>query len=258
MHRPVVIAAGLLSIFGFVSAASAADLAAATYTKAPALVDPAYNWSGFYVGVEGGGVWGRSQHYRDDAQTPIANGIPQTGGINTDGGLVGGTFGYNYQFSSNVVIGFETDGAWVSNKGTANFAAPFGPPTNTAQTSQSWLYTARGRLGYAWNRWMVFATGGVAVTDEGAQICNVALGCASQSKTVSGWTAGGGVEYAFAGNWSARLEYLHNDFGSQHFDRAPIGAGGFFYARDVTLTNDLVTFGVNYKFGWSGPVVARY
>ena len=74
---------------------------------------------------------------------------------------------------------------------------------------------------------------------------------------VTGWTAGGGVEYAFAGNWSAKLEYLHVDFGSQHFSRIPVGAGSF-DARDVTLTNDIVRAGVNYKFGWDGPVVARY
>ncbi|WP_044542443.1 outer membrane beta-barrel protein [Bradyrhizobium sp. LTSP885] len=257
MHRSAIIGAGILSIIGFVSAASAADLPAATYTKAPAIVDPAYNWSGFYLGVEGGGVWGRSQHYRNDPLTPAFNGVPQTGGINADGGLAGGTLGYNYQFSNNVVIGFETDGSWMNNKGTANIVAPFVPTTDTAETSQSWLYTVRGRLGYAWNRWMVFATGGVAFTDEGMQLCAVAFGCGNQSKIVAGWTAGGGVEYAFASNWSAKLEYLHNDFGSQHFERTPVGAVSFF-AKDVTLTNDIVRAGVNYKFGWEGPVVANY
>jgi outer membrane immunogenic protein len=104
---------------------------------------------------------------------------------------------------------------------------------------------------------MVFATGGVAFTDEGMQLCSIAVGCGNQSKIVAGWTAGGGVEYAFAGSWSAKLEYLHNDFGSQHFERTPVGAVSFF-AKDVTLTNDIVRVGVNYKFGWSGPVVAKY
>jgi outer membrane immunogenic protein len=258
MQRFAIFGAGLLSIAGFVGAASAADLPARTYTKAPVVVDPAYNWSGFYIGIEGGGDWGRSQHYWNDPATPAFAGLPQTGGIKANGGLIGGTLGYNYQFSNNIVIGVENDISWTNSKGTAGYIAPFSPLTNTAETSQSWLYTVRGRLGFAWNRWMVFGTGGAAFTDEGIQLCNVAFGCGSQSKTVAGWTAGGGVEYAFAGNWSAKVEYLHNDFGSQYFARTLDTGGGNFHARDVTLTNDIVRAGVNYKFGWDGAVVARY
>jgi outer membrane immunogenic protein len=264
MHRFTVVGLGLLSIAGFVGAASAADLPARSYTKAPVMVDPAYDWTGFYIGIEGGGDWGRSQGYQNDpaasaaavaAGRPALLGLAQTGGINPNGGLVGGTVGYNYQFSNNIVIGIENDISWTNSKGTANFVAPF-VTTDTAQTSQSWLDTLRGRLGFAWNRWMVFGTGGVAFTDEGFQLCNLAVGCAGQSKTVTGWAAGGGVEYAFAGNWSAKLEYLHADFGSQSFARTPI-ANGFFGARNLTLTDDIVRAGVNYKFGW-GPVVAKY
>ena len=257
MRCAAVIGAGLLLTVGLTNSASAADLAAAPYMKAPAIVDPAYNWSGFYVGIEGGGVWGRSQHYYNDPAGPALIGLPVTSGINADGGLVGGTFGYNYQ-AGNVVVGFETDVSWMNNKGTAGYIAPFAPLTNTAQASQDWLYTARGRLGFAWNRWMIFGTGGVAFTDEGMQLCNVAFGCGSQSKTVTGWTAGIGVEYAFASNWSAKLEYLHNDFGSQYFARTLDSGGGEFHAHNVTLTNDIVRAGVNYKFGWGGPVVAKY
>jgi outer membrane immunogenic protein len=243
-----VVGAGLLLIVGSVGAASAADLPAATYTKAPTIVDPTYNWTGFYLGVEGGFDWGRSQHYWNDAATPAAIGLPETSGIKANGGLVGGTFGYNYQFSNHIVIGFESDYSWTNSKGTANYAAPFGPLTNTAETSQSWVATVRGRVGYAWDRWLVFGTGGAAFTDEDIQLCNVAFGCGSQSKIASGWTAGGGVEYAFAGNWSAKLEYLHNDFGSQSFGPTLDAGGGFFHARTVTLTNDIVRAGVNYKY----------
>lgn len=258
MRRFAIVGAVMLSAAGFVGAASAADLPAATYTKAPSSVDPAYNWSGFYVGIEGGGAWGRSQHYYNDPAGPALIGLAVTSGIDANGGLVGGTFGYNFQSSNNIIIGFETDMSWINNKGTAGYIAPFAPLTNTAEASQSWLYTVRGRLGFAWNRWMIFGTGGVAFTDEGMQICSVTFGCGSQSKIVAGWTAGGGVEYAFAGNWSAKLEYLHNDFGSQYFARTVDSGGGFFHAHDVTLTNDIVRAGVNYKFGWDGAVVAKY
>jgi outer membrane immunogenic protein len=259
MRGFVVVGAGLLSIAGFVVTASAADLPSAqTYTKAPVVVDPTYDWSGFYIGIEGGGVWGRSQHYRNDVTTPAVNGLPQTGGISPSGGLAGGTVGYSYQFSNNIFVGVENDISWTNNKGSALFVAPFVPVTNTAQTSETWLDTLRGRLGFAFNRWMIFGTGGAAFTNEGVQICNVAIGCGSQSTIVTGWTAGVGVEYAFADNWSAKLEYLHVDFGSQHFSQTADPVGSFFLARDVTLTDDIVRVGVNYKFGWGGPVVARY
>ncbi|MGO4715052.1 outer membrane protein [Bradyrhizobium sp. 2TAF24] len=264
MHR-FAAAAIFLSIAGYAGAASAADLPARSYTKAPVIAEPAYNWSGFYAGVVGGGAWGRSQNYQDDpaasaaavaAGRPAPFGLAQTSGISPSGALVGGTVGYNYQFSNNVVIGIENDLSWTDLKGTANYVPPF-RTTDTAQTSQSWLDTLRGRLGFAWNRWLVYGTGGVAVTEEKFLICNVAVGCAGQSKTVAGWAAGGGVEYAFAGNLSAKLEYLHADFGTQSFTRTPI-ANGFYAARNITLTNDIVRVGVNYKFGWDGPLIAKY
>jgi outer membrane immunogenic protein len=257
MRCVAIVGAGLLSIAGFVGAASAADLPAATYTKASAIVDPVYTWTGFYLGIEGGFDWGRSQHSWNDPATPAFIGLPITNGIKADGGLVGGTFGYNYQFSNNVVIGFENDISWTNSRGTASYIAPF-TSGDTAQTSQSWLYTARGRLGFAWNRWMVFGTGGVAFTDEGMQLCNLAFGCGSQSKTVAGWTAGGGVEYAFTDNWSAKLEYLHNDFGSQSFARTLDTGGGTFHAQNVTLTNDIVRAGVNYRFGQDSGAAASF
>jgi outer membrane immunogenic protein len=264
MNRWVRFGVGLLSLVGFVGAATAADLPARSYTKAPAMFDPAYSWTGFYIGIEGGGDWGRSQHYQNDpaasaaavrAGLPARLGLPQTSGINVSGALVGGTVGYNYQFGNDVVIGIENDISWTNNKGTAGYIAPF-ITTDTGQTSQSWLDTLRGRLGFAANRWMVFGSGGAAFTNEVFRVCNIAVGCGGQSKTVTGWTAGAGAEYAFAGNWSAKLEYLHADFGSQSFARIPINAG-FFAARSVTLTDDIVRAGVNYKFGWGGPAAAR-
>jgi outer membrane immunogenic protein len=251
MRCVVIVGAGLLSIAGSVGAASAADLPATTYARAPTIVDPATNWTGFYLGIEGGYDWGRSQLYFSDPAVPASMGRALTGGIKANGGLVGGTFGYNHQFSNNVVVGFETDGSWTDSKGTANYVAPFSP-TETAEASQSWLYTVRGRLGYARDRWLVFGTGGVAFTDESMQLCSPAIGCGEQSKIAAGWTAGGGVEYAFTGNWSAKLEYLHNDFGSQSFARTLDTGGGFFHAQNVTLTNDIVRAGVNYRFGWDG------
>jgi outer membrane immunogenic protein len=258
MLRHALLASGLFSIVGFVNTATAADLPARAYTKAPLAANAAYNWSGFYLGIEGGGIWGKSQNYWNDPSTPIWHGLPETSGIKPNGALIGGTVGYNYQFSNNAVIGIENDISWTNAKGSAPYVLPFTPLTNIAETSQSWLDTLRGRLGFAWDRWMVFGTGGVAFTDEQLRLCNVAFGCGGQSKAETGWTAGAGVEYAFAGNWSAKLEYLHIDFGSQYFSRTSDTGGGTFHARDVSLKDDIVRAGLNYKFGWGGPVIARY
>jgi outer membrane immunogenic protein len=257
MRWVAVAGAGLISFAGFAGAASAADLPAVAYTKAPVIVDPVYNWTGFYLGIAGGFDWARSQYYRNDPVAGVFNGLRETAGIKANGALAGGTFGYNYQFSNHVVIGFENDISWTNNKGAANLVTPFTPSTATDGISQNWLYTARGRLGFAWDRWMVFGTGGVAFTNEGMQLCDPAMGCGSQSQIVTGWTAGGGVEYALAGNWSAKLEYLHNDFGSQYLGRTVV-PGFAFFARDATLTNDIVRAGLNYKLGWGGSGMAAY
>jgi outer membrane immunogenic protein len=260
MQRLAVIGAGLLSIAGLAEAASAADLPAQTYTKAPVIVDSVYNWTGFYIGIEGGGGWGRSQHYRNDPlASPTTVGLPLTRGINPSGGLAGGTVGYNYQFSNNIVIGLENDISWTDIKGGARLAPPFNG-AEAFHTNQTWLDTLRGRVGYAWDRWMVFGSAGAAFTNEDLQFCNAPTftGCLGQSKTVTGWTAGAGVEYAFAANWSAKVEYLHTDFGSQFFPRRPGPGGGFFAARNVTLIDDIARIGVNYKFGSGAAVIAKY
>jgi outer membrane immunogenic protein len=248
---PAILATGAWVSIG---AASAADLPARTYSKAPAMVPASvYNWTGLYIGIEGGGDWGRSQHYNNDPTTPAVFGLPQTGGINLSGGLVGGTIGYNYQFSNNVVIGIENDISWTNFRGTAPLIAPFNL-TETAQTSQSWLDTLRGRLGYAWDRVLLFGTGGAAFTNEKFQLCDPVTGCGGASRSVAGWTAGAGVEYAFANSWSAKLEYLHVDFGRNSYGFAPnstgLGAGGF-APRQVSLTDDIVRAGVNYRIDWA-------
>jgi outer membrane immunogenic protein len=232
MYRLAVIAAVLPSVIGFPGAACAADLPPSAYTKAPGTVADIYNWTGIYVGFEGGGDWGRSQHYQNDPAASAANvnqdpgfhgggagnldgggaggfrgggfgggrgglvagppllGLAETGGIDPSGVLLGGTIGYNYQFSNNIVVGIENDISSTNTKGSANLIPPF-VTAQMFQTSQTWLDTLRGRIGYAWNRLLVYGTGGAAFTNEGILLCDpIAAGCGSQSRTVTGWTAG--------------------------------------------------------------------
>jgi outer membrane immunogenic protein len=226
----------------------AADLpVGAPVYKAP-MMPSAYSWSGCYLGIEGGGSWGQSQHFSNDfTRQPTLVGLAQTAGIDPSGGLFGGTAGCNYQFG-NWVVGLEDDLSWTNNRGTANGIAPFNT-TDTFQTSQSWLGTFRGRLGFAWDRWFFYGTGGAAVSNQGIQLCDPVAGCANQSQTVAGWTAGGGIEYAFFHTWSLKLEYLHVDLGTHTYAESVL-PGFVFATRNVNLTNDIVRAGINYKFDW--------
>jgi outer membrane immunogenic protein len=257
----IAVAIAIAAISG-VGAASAADMAPRTYTKAPPMAAPVYSWTGCYVGVEGGGIWGHGNHFQNDPAASAAAGggilgLPQTAGIDPSGGLAGGTVGCNYQFAGNWVIGIEGDISWTSASASAGGIAPFNL-TDTFSSSQRWMDTVRGRIGYAWDRVLVYGTGGAAFTGLREQVCDPPTGCASATNSVTGWVAGAGVEWAFYQNWSAKLEYLHADFGTTGFGRTFPPGGGFFAARNVTLTDDMVRVGVNYRFNWGGPVVARY
>ncbi len=144
-----VISVGL----GGLGAASAADMA----VKARPVVAPvaAYNWTGCYVGVQGGGVWGRTKHRAE----PLFN-VDTTPSFDLTGGEVGGTLGCNYQTGS-WVFGVEGDGSWTNASGSSNEILP-GNPIIIGHTDMRWLATVRGRIGYAFNNNLIYATGGWA------------------------------------------------------------------------------------------------
>jgi outer membrane immunogenic protein len=205
--------------------AAAADLSLDPLYKAPpAQFVQAYNWTGFYLGINGGGGWGHSFW--------SAN----TTGIGLAGGQVGGTVGYNRQLG-NVVFGLEGDMDWSSFDGSRTTA---GCPVGCS-TSDSWLSTARGRVGYAFDRVMPYVTGGLAVGDIRAS----APGFAGGDATNAGWTLGGGVEVALPGNWSAKAEYLRVDLG--RFNCTGCSA---FPSDNVSLQENVFRAGLNYHFGW--------
>ena len=181
---------------------------------------PVYNWTGLYLGVNGGGGWGNSTWtaYRRD--------------LSLSGGLVGGTLGYNWQFGQ-TVVGIETDLQWSDIKGSG--ACAFG-----CETRNNWFGTVRGRLGYAWDRFMPYVTGGLAYGNFEA---NPAIGpFVSQDTTNAGWTVGVGVEFALAQQWTAKVEYLHVDLGDFTCTTcAPC-------ATTVDFSADIVRAGLNYRF----------
>jgi outer membrane immunogenic protein len=190
----------------FAAPALAADLRMPV--KAPATyAPPPFNWSGCYIGVQGGYAWGRSKA------------INQVAGVNTNitdsydvnGGLVGPTVGCNFQTGA-FVFGIEGDWSWSSKEGEGRSIPPFATFIIN-RTREDWLATVRGRVGWAFDRWMIYATGGGAFADveyraaPDAGIVGVAT--VTESKTRAGWVVGAGFEWAFAPSWSAKLEYLH-------------------------------------------------
>ena len=223
----------------------AADLPARTYKAPPQMIPVVTSWTGCYLGIEGGGVWGSSQHGAGSA--PNA-GLPITNSFNMSGGEVGGTFGCNYQVSS-LVLGIENDISWTSAKGSGADIPPFSPNA-VSQTNEKWLDTLRGRVGFAWEHALFYGTGGAAFAGTNANICNTALGvCGIDSQTRTGWVAGAGVEYAIWQNISLKVEYLHADFGSHNYFTTPLLLGtANIVTRDVRLTDDIVRAGVNWQF----------
>ncbi len=222
MKRVLLACVGVLALDG---AASAADLpvAPAPYYKAPVYA-PAYNWSGFYLGINGGGGWGRSTW-------------TTTGSFDTSGGLVGGTIGYNYQINQ-VVLGVEGDIDWANISGSTSTGCTSVTGTGCT-TGDNWLSTVRGRLGYGADRFMPYITGGAAFGDIKAS----GPGLTGTDTTNAGWTLGGGIEFAIAGHWTAKAEYLYVDLGSVSCGLA-CGAA----VQNVNWRANIGRLGLNYRF----------
>ena len=216
MKKLLLAGAALLSLM---TAASAADLAARPYTKAPPL-SPATNWSGFYIGAMGG--------YAFDSD----NG----------GGFGGGTIGYNWQFSgSQFVFGIEVDAAGASIK--ENQAAIVNGAVGTVEDKMDALGSVTGRVGVAVDAALFYAKGGYAWANNKLSASVPALGfAASDSHVHSGYTIGGGIEYMFARNWSAKAEYMFT-----HLEGQTYTLGGLAFDSGTAEFNS-VKVGVNYHF----------
>jgi outer membrane immunogenic protein len=230
---------------GVVQAASAADMPTKMPVKAAPMVAPVYNWTGFYVGAVGTYGWGDSQHCQIGVPVPCDPGFPQT---NLTGWEGGGTIGYNWQWNQ-WVLGAEGDWSWGKLKGSSGNTATFGCGGG-GQTCDTWINsigTARARVGYAFDRFLPYLTAGAAFSDLNASIGPAATrSTASTTKTDFVW--GGGLEYAFWQNLSAKIEYLNitklGDFVEDN--NANCGAATRCYVHVGSI--NLVRFGLNYKF----------
>jgi outer membrane immunogenic protein len=235
--------------------ASAADLAARPYAKAPpAMVAAYYDWSGFYVGMNGG--WGSSRK----CWTETTGGISFADGChNATGGTVGGQIGYRWQ-ASQWVFGLEAQGNWADFHGR-NVSLNAAAFSNDSRVDAFGLFT--GQVGFAVNNALFYLKGGAAVTSDRYRNFTTATGVQvtnSVDDTRWGAVVGVGLEYGFAPNWSAGIEYDHMFMQDKSFNfttNAAFPPAGAPFATDrIRQDVDIVTVRVNYR--WGGPVVAKY
>jgi outer membrane immunogenic protein len=219
MNR-LLLAAALLSV---ATAASAADIPARPYTKAPPpLVSPAYNWSGFYIGAMGGYGWDSGD---------------------SSGGFGGGTIGYNWQFpGSQFVFGIEVDAAGGSIKDSLTEDIG-GGVLATEEIKINSFGSVTGRAGFAWDAALIYAKGGFAWANRKDSISVPAIGVTiSDSQFHTGYTIGGGLEYLFTPSWSAKAEYMYTSLSGETYN-----LGGF-PLDSGTIDFHTIKVGVNYHF----------
>jgi outer membrane immunogenic protein len=277
MKRLLLITSSLV----LVGSAQAADMAARPYTKAPVAAAIPFSWTSCYVGGHVGGGWSKT-NFTDPGIASGSPGFPitTTGAIPGDqirvdgnAGVIGGVqAGCDYQFSNHWVVGLAGDFSGGDLHGTANdpfFGGKNGNPA-TLSSRTDWLASVTGRVGYTWDRFMIYGKGGAGFARDTYSLNNfvntagfdcraafVFTPCnASTSTDRVGWVAGAGAEWAFTPNWSVLVEYDHYGFDSKR-----VGflnpAGPSTALIDIQQDIDIVKVGVNYRFGGL-PVVAKY
>lgn len=271
----------MLLAAAILAASEIAAIAADMSMKAPAVPPPIVSWSGCYVGVNGGHTWGDG--YSDLSLQPslltwtaISPNYALFDGryAKSPSGALGGVQGgCNAQYSQ-WVIGFEADIDYLRASNTTSRSAfvtfaPNVPALGTISHNIDWLSSVRARLGFAPTaNWLLYATAGVAFGNTGYSARfvrtdvnpNIGYFGEANDKFKTGWIAGGGIEYMIAPNWTVRGEYLYYDLDTTRvvglpFNQNPtgLGADGFFATR-----GSIARVGINYKFGWAGPVVAKF
>jgi len=260
---------GALSVVAAIAGLTMASIsqAADMPVKAPRLAAPAaFNWSGFYIGGHVGGAWGTVE-----SEIPLGYGgyaFPVSSHT-INGFLAGGQVGINWQLNSWLVLGVEGQFSWTDMKGSAPCVVLL-----KCTTEVNWLGSVAGRVGYTFDRTMLYVKGGIAFADSDYS-ASFGPFSATASDTRTGVMFGAGIEHAFLRNWSAKLEYNYMDFDTDTFNFTSKGGGckdvlsiskvssdcigsGSIKA-DVTQRIHLVKFGLNYRFDWGAPaVVARY
>jgi outer membrane immunogenic protein len=246
--------------------AVAADLPARTYVKAPVMIPVVTDWSGFYIGINGGGAWNNNCWTNTNLLgTPTVPVIAE-GCQNTSGGMVGGQIGYRWQTAS-WVFGVEAEGDWTNLKGSnaslASGTVGF-PFTNQTKVNAIGLFT--GQVGYAWDNILWYVKGGAALADDkysGLSTVFTGTNVAFDQGNEVRWggAVGTGLEISFAPNWSVALEYDHLFMGTRNetltaLTPSGLPIGALVRTDSIKQDIDMATVRLNYR--WGGPVIAKY
>ena len=252
MKKLLIIAAAAALVSG---SANAADMAARPYTKAPPAIAAVYDWSGFYIGANGGYATSRNcWNFESFIGAPFR---ADQGCHDADGATAGGQIGYRWQ-SAAFVFGLEAQGNWADLQGSRVSITPVlvpGDLTINSRLRAFGLFT--GQVGYAWNNVLLYAKGGAAVVDNRFFHTFTANNVLINSSDNTNWgaTVGAGLEFGFAPNWSMGVEYNHIFLEREtcSFAAAPLGVPT---TNSIRQDVDMVTARINYRFGGSG--IGRY
>jgi outer membrane immunogenic protein len=236
--KKILLASAAICVFA--APAFAADLPSRPYAKAPAYTAPeaVYNWTGFYIGGHIGGAFGGSS--LDGSNASFLGGVQG---------------GFDYQFATNWVIGAEAQYSWLT--GNSNGGVLFPGSGTIVSSNNDQLGSVTGRLGYTWGPTLLYAKGGYAWRDNPnvtASIAGSPVAFTTDGNRRDGYTVGAGLEYMFAPQWSAKIEYQYYNFGNTTFTGGPADVVGSRFRDD----EHTVKAGINYRFGWGGPVATRY
>jgi outer membrane immunogenic protein len=257
-----LLAAIALTAVSLSGAAMAADLEVAPAAPAYKVAYAPFSWTGFYIGVHGGGdTFSKNWNAPFTPNNLIAGCTTcggQIGSHTAKSWLAGGQVGFNYQIGW-WVGGVEAQISATRLRGSTVGGLPLGLTTFNTDTKS--IGTIAARMGIAMDRGMFFVKGGGAwANDTFFTVTPAAPVFTSLTTTRWGWMIGVGGEWAFWDNWSVKVEYDHMEFRRQRATLQPVGAGALAFDYDIEQTVDLIKVGVNYRFGWygSGPVSARY
>ncbi len=207
---------------------------------APIAAPPAFSWTGFYVGANAGWHWADT-----NSNYSYATGVTGPGGFGgeEDGFTAGATVGYNMQYNQ-FVVGLEGDWNWVDvSRGGRGTIVSGGAGVISGNSSMDWLATGRARIGLAYDRFMIYGTGGLAVAEVDVNSTINGFGTGGGSDTRWGWTVGGGVEYSLMNNWSTKVEYLYYKLEDKSYS-LPAGFGSFKSEPEGSI----LRAGLNYRF----------
>jgi len=248
--KAIVLGSAAVSLMSL--SALAADMAVPPRFSPPP-APPPFSWTSCYAGVHGAGGFGQKD-INDTAGILSPTTGFTTASLNISGYLVGGQIGCDYQFSPNWVVGIEGAAAGGNIGGNTNFALPLLPgDTATFKETTDFLSSVTARVGYAFDRWMVYGKGGVALVDDRYNVSDImATYDLDGLENRLGWTAGAGVEWAFWEDWSVKLEYDYYGFGTRNITFVDSTISGATGPYNIKQTIQTVKLGLNFHV-YAGP-----